>query len=79
MAGMECAKYYDDDAGNPPFTIALAEGRRRASCEGWCYQHGQALIVSIDQYAEAATGNRSFFLDKPQSIGGSRRTNDNIP
>jgi hypothetical protein len=34
------------------------------------YQHVQALIVAIDQYAEAATGNRSYFLDKPQSVGG---------
>jgi hypothetical protein len=24
---------------------------------------------TIDQYAEAATGNRDFFLNKPQSIG----------
>jgi hypothetical protein len=25
----------------------------------------QAIIVAIDQYAEAATGNREFFLNKP--------------
>jgi ParB family chromosome partitioning protein len=24
--------------------------------EGWCYFHDQAIIVAIDQYAEAATG-----------------------
>jgi hypothetical protein len=32
----------------------------------------QAIIVAIDQYAEAATGNRDFFLNKPQSIGPRR-------
>ena len=30
----------------------------------------QAVIVAIDQYAEAATGNRNFFLNKPP---GARR------
>jgi hypothetical protein len=39
------------------------------------YQHVQAIIVAIDQYAEAATGNRCFFLNKPQSVGGSRMGN----
>jgi hypothetical protein len=30
--------------------------------EGWRYQHVQAIIVAVDQYAEAATGNREFFF-----------------
>jgi hypothetical protein len=47
---------------------ALAEVRRLAPREGWRYHPVQAIIVSIDQYAEAALGNR---------IGG--RTKDNIP
>jgi hypothetical protein len=51
--------------------------RRLAPREGLCYQHVQALILSIDQYAEAALGNREFFLNKPYGIGG--RTKDNIP
>ncbi len=54
---------------------ALAEVRPRATREGWCYQHVQAIIVSIDQYAEAATGNRQFFLNKPHSIGGDGKHN----
>jgi len=29
----------------------------------------QAIIVAIDQYSEAALGNREFFLNKPHSIG----------
>jgi hypothetical protein len=32
----------------------------------------QAIIVAIDQYAEAALGNREFFLNKPHSIGGKK-------
>jgi hypothetical protein len=42
-----------------------------AAREGWRYQHVQTIIVAIDQYAEAATGNREFFLNKPH--GGTRR------
>lgn len=49
---------------------ALAEVRRLAAREGWCYPHVQAIIVSIDQYAESALGNRNYFLNKPYSIGG---------
>jgi len=65
--------WYDDKAGNPPWIDALAEVRRLAAREGWCYQHVQAIIVSIDQYAEKALGNREYFLNKPHSIGGARK------
>jgi hypothetical protein len=34
-----------------------------------------AIIVAINQYAEAAVGNREFFLNKPNGIGGSRKDN----
>nr|WP_315826141.1 hypothetical protein [Bradyrhizobium sp. SZCCHNG3015] len=66
--------YYSDfeNKNVPAFLKALAEARRLATLEGWCYQHVQAIIVSIDQYAEAATGNRGFFLNRPHSIGGGR-------
>jgi hypothetical protein len=47
-----------------------------ATLEGYCFQHVQAIIVAIDQYAEAALGNREFFLNKPHSIGGSRKAGD---
>ena len=73
----EPLKWYDDNADNPAWIIALAEVRRLAPREGWCYQHVQAIIVSIDQYAEAALGNREFSLNKPYGIGG--RAKDNIP
>jgi hypothetical protein len=71
-------RYFQDEPDPPPWLKALAEVRRLAAREGWCYQHVQAIIVSIDQYAESALGNRDYFLNKPQSIGGSRR-NDNVP
>jgi hypothetical protein len=30
-------------------------------------------MVAIDQYAEAATANREYFLNKPHSIGGPEK------
>jgi hypothetical protein len=62
-------QWFDDKADNTPWLKALEDVRRRATREGWCYQHVQAIIVAIDQYAEAATGNRQYFLSKHQSIG----------
>jgi hypothetical protein len=72
----EPLKYYDDQADHPPWIKSLAEVRRLATREGWCYHHVQAIIVSIDQYAEKALGNREFFLNKPYSIGGGRKKDD---
>jgi hypothetical protein len=42
--------------------------RRIGAHEGWCYHHVQAMIMAIDQYAEAATGNRQFFWNRPGMI-----------
>jgi hypothetical protein len=47
-----------------------------ATREGWRYQHIQAIIVAIDQYAEAATGNRDFFLNKPPGAVGTPMRSD---
>jgi hypothetical protein len=33
-------------------------------------------MVAIDQYAEAATGNREYVLNEPHGIGGSRKSGD---
>jgi hypothetical protein len=74
---MQELKWYDPSDDNPPWIKALAEVRHLAPREGWYYQHVQAIIVSIDQYAEAALGNREFFLNRPYSIGGGVR--DNVP
>jgi hypothetical protein len=64
-------RWFEDEKNPHPFLKALHEVRHLAAREGWRYQHVQAIIVAIDQYAEAATGNREFFLNKPH--GGMRR------
>jgi hypothetical protein len=33
----------------------------------------EAIIVAIDPYAEAPTGNREFFLNKPPILAGNTR------
>jgi hypothetical protein len=68
--------WYDEKADNPPWIKALAEVRHRGTREGYCYQHVQAIMLAIDQYAETALGNREYFLNKPYGIGGMK---DNIP
>ena len=50
-------RHYQDDPDSPPFIKALAEVRRLATREGWCFQHVQAITVAIDQYAAKAYGN----------------------
>jgi hypothetical protein len=62
-------RWFDDELNLSPFLTALEDVRTKATREGWCYRHVQALIVAIDQYAEAATGNREYFLNKPHKIG----------
>ncbi|GKQ55557.1 hypothetical protein [Bradyrhizobium sp. Ce-3] len=69
----EPLRYFHDSDDHAPWIKALAEVRHRATREGWCYHHVQAIIVAIDQYAEAALGNREFFLNRPQTVGPIRR------
>jgi hypothetical protein len=72
-------RWFDDEPELSPFLKALEDVRRKATREGWCYMHVQAIIVAIDQYAEAATGNREYFLNKPVSIGQSRKSSSDVP
>jgi hypothetical protein len=65
----EPLKWYDEKADNPPWIKALAELRRQATREGYCALHVQAITIAIDQYAEAALGNRDYFLNKPYGVG----------
>jgi hypothetical protein len=65
----QALQWYDKNADNPPWIKALAELRHRATREGYCYQHVQAITVAIDQYAEKALGNRAFLLNKPYGAG----------
>jgi hypothetical protein len=74
--GVSPIRWFDDEPNSSPWLKALEDVRRKATREGWCYPHAQAIIVAIDQYAEAATGNREYFLNKPHSIGGSRKSGD---
>ena len=53
------------------FLKTLEQTRRLATREGWRRQHVQSIIVAIDQYAEAATGNR-VFLNKPPTLWQSK-------
>ena len=46
-------RWFDDEADPPPFLKALEQVRHQATREGWCYHHVQAIMVPIDQYAEA--------------------------
>ena len=69
-------KWYDENANNPAWIKALADARRMGTREGYCFEHVQAIMVAIDQYAETALGNRQFFLNKPYSVGGK---SDQIP
>jgi hypothetical protein len=64
----EQLKWYDK-ADSSPWIDALAKLRQRATREGYCVQHVQAIIVAVDQYAERALGNRDYFLNKPYGVG----------
>ena len=41
----EQLKWYDDKADNSPWIDALAELRQRATREGHCFQHVQAITL----------------------------------
>jgi hypothetical protein len=73
---LQPASSITDETNPPPVLKSLNETRRLLTREGWCYHHVQAILVAIDQYAEAAAGNREYFLNKPRSIGGGRKTGD---
>jgi hypothetical protein len=63
-------RWCDEKASdNSAWLDALAQLRQRATREGHCYQHVQAITVAIDQYAEKALGNRDYFLNKPYGVG----------
>ena len=52
--GEQLKWYHEKAADNSPWIDALAELRQRATREGHCFQHVQAITVAIDQYAEGA-------------------------
>ncbi|XSC43287.1 hypothetical protein ACF1BQ_035475 [Bradyrhizobium sp. RDT10] len=40
-------QWYDENADNAPWIKALAELRQRATREGYCYQHVQAIDCRV--------------------------------
>jgi hypothetical protein len=52
----------------------LAGVRRSGPREGWCYRHIQAIMLSIDRYAESASGIREFLWNRPHTIGPQQGT-----
>ncbi len=60
---MSIPRYFSDEPALSPFLEALNEVRHLATRGGWCWQHVQAITVAINEYAEAATGNREYFLN----------------
>jgi hypothetical protein len=42
--------------------------------EGYCYFHVQAIMLSIDQYAESALGNREYFLTSRIALAAGATT-----
>ena len=67
----EPLRCYDANAAdNPPWIKAPAQIRRLVS-SAWrlVLPAVPAIIVSIDQYAESALGNRNHFLYRPYGIG----------
>jgi len=65
-------KWYDARAtGITAILKTLAEIRK---CEGWCYRHVQAIMLSIDQSAKTAMGNCEYFWNRPHGIGGLRKS-----
>ncbi|MGY4629082.1 hypothetical protein [Bradyrhizobium sp. USDA 4486] len=67
-------QYFSDWQNPPEYIKALELVRRLGTREGWCRDHVLAIQVAIDQYAEAALGNREFFLNKPYGIGPRSQT-----
>jgi len=72
----KATRWYDPKTENSPWIKALADVRTLGTREGFCFDHVQAIMLAIDQYAETALGNRQFFLNRPYGVGGK---NDKIP
>jgi hypothetical protein len=56
--------------GCHPFEAELGKFSHRIALEGYFFQHVQAIMIAIDQYAETALGKRGHFLNRPHSVGG---------
>jgi hypothetical protein len=66
-------RWFSDEPGLSPFLTALEDVSRKATREGWCYRHVQAIIVSIDQYAEPLREIGSTSWTSRTALGGIER------
>jgi hypothetical protein len=53
------------DPDTTPFLRALDTLRRVTTRQGEHREHVTTIIATIDQYAEAAVGDRLYFCDQP--------------
>jgi hypothetical protein len=56
---------FSTDAHQSPFLKSLDNLRREAVRQGEYPEHVATIIAMVDQYAEAACGNRHYFCDEP--------------
>jgi hypothetical protein len=61
--------WYDPKTDTSAFRAALDKTRHLACYEGGNQDRVQAIMTAIDDYAEAATGDREYFWLRPYSIG----------
>lgn len=59
------ARRFDTDPNVTPFLKALDSLRKEASRQGEFLEHVDTIVAMIDQYAEAAIGDRHYFCDQP--------------
>lgn len=63
---MPFSPWFDPKTDPSKFRALLKEVRTRAFAErGDGYREVQALVKAIDDYAEAATGRREYFWNRP--------------
>ena len=56
---------FDTDPNVTPFLRALDTLQREASRQREFPEHVDTIVAMIDQYAEAAVGDRQYFCDRP--------------
>ena len=67
-AGTALVRWFDEQEPSP-FLKALEDVRRMATREGWRYQHVQAIIVAMDQYAEVADRQPRILPEQATQLG----------
>lgn len=66
---------FDTDPNVTPFLQALDALRRTASRQGHLPEHVATIVAMIDQYAEAALGDRHYFCEQPYIVAAGNQPN----